>query len=284
MEDNALVLENLKVYYENFFLTIDYYEVKRGYVTGLIGKNGAGKTTMINAFLELIRRNHGKIEILGMNFDENDVEIKERIAYVNDQFIYPLSLNAARLGKELGSFYRNFDYEYFKKLCSKFNIPLEIDFKHFSLGMKTKISILFPLAYHPEFIILDEPTANLDPVARHEILELLYETMQDENNTILFSTHITSDLDKIADIITLIDNGNIEFTFSKDELQDEVQLVTITGRIPNEMKKSLRGIKKTDDGYTGLCINSTKFKNYDNIHFKKATIEEIMITWEIRHA
>ncbi|SJZ91554.1 ATP-binding cassette domain-containing protein [Anaerorhabdus furcosa] len=283
MSEKALNVKNLRVMYEQFCLYIDDYSIDSGYVTGLIGKNGAGKTTFINAFLELIRRDSGEINILGFNFDDHEIEIKERIAYVNDQFIYPLSLNLERLGKEIGSFYSKFDYQLFKTLCEKHKLPMTQNFKNYSKGMLAKAAILFAISYSPDFIILDEPTANLDPVSRREVLELLYEVMQDENKTILFSTHITSDLDKIADKITLIHNGKIEFTKSKDEIEEDNQIVAIEGDIPGKIRNYLRGITKTSNGYKALCTDTKKFIHDEQYKFQKASIEDIMYYWEIHN-
>ncbi|MEG0240331.1 ABC transporter ATP-binding protein [Anaerorhabdus sp.] len=283
MKDNALVVEDLKVYYDEFRLYVDYYAIEKGFVTGLIGKNGAGKTTFINAFLELIRRDSGKIEILGMNFDQNEVEIKERIAYVNDQFIFPLSLNAERLGKEIGSFYKNFDYNLFKSFCEKNHLPFTQNFKSYSKGMLAKVAILFAISYSPDFIILDEPTANLDPVSRREFLDLLYDVMQNENKTILFSTHITSDLDKIADKITLIHDGKIEFTKTKDEIEEDNQIVTIEGDIPSKIRPYLRGVSKTSNGFKALCTDTNRFIDDEEFKFQKASVEDVMYYWEINN-
>lgn len=283
MNEKALIVNDLRILYNQFSLYIDNYSIDSGYVTGLIGKNGAGKTTFINAFLELIRRDSGKITILGLNLDDNEVEIKERIAYVNDQFIYPLSLNPERLGKEIGSFYKNFDYKLFKSLCEQHHLPMSQNFKNYSKGMLAKAAILFAISYSPDFIILDEPTANLDPVSRREVLDLLYEVMQDENKTILFSTHITSDLDKIADKITLIHNGKIEFTKSKDEIEEDNQIVTIEGEIPGKIRTYLRGITKTSNGYKALCTDTKRFVHDEQYKFQKASIEDIMYYWEIHN-
>lgn len=279
MTEYALELNDLAVSYNNFKLYIPNYCVKKGYVTGLIGRNGSGKTTMINGFLELIRRNRGDIKILGMNFEDNGLEIKDRIAYVNDQFYYPLSMTGERLASELGPFYSNFDILYFKNLSKKLDVSLDTKFKSLSLGMKMKISIAFSLAHHPDFIILDEPTSNLDPISRHQVLDLIYDIMQDESKTVLFSTHITSDLDKIADEVTLIDDGEIVFSMNKDHIQEENQIVFGEGTIPDDLKKVCRSIEETKDGFKALCTQSSKFINNPKYQFKKASIEDIMIYW-----
>lgn len=283
MDKNAIVVDNLSVYYETFWLVIDHFELKQGYVMGLIGKNGAGKTTFIDAILELVVRNSGKIEILGKDFTKNSVEIKERIAYVNDSFVYPGNMNAITLAEQVGCFYKNFDITYYKSLCSRFGIDLKQEFKSLSKGTQAKLSLVFALGYHADLLILDEPTANLDPVSRHEVLDLLYEVMQEESKTILFSTHITSDLDKIADYITFIDNGKLEFTCSINELQEENQIITVDGDIPQEIMQYLRGIRKTEKGYSALCVKASLFKNFKNIHFEKASIEDLMYYWDIKY-
>ncbi|MBQ7890321.1 MAG: ABC transporter ATP-binding protein [Erysipelotrichaceae bacterium] len=279
----ACTIEDLRVIYDGFKLMIHHYEIPKGFVTGLVGKNGAGKSTLIRSLLGIISRNTGNIEILGMNFADHTLEIKNRIGYVNDSFVFPPDANAQMMGRQIGQFYDQFDQAYYQQLLKKYNIDLRQKFKHFSKGMCAKFSIIFSMAHHADFLVLDEPTANLDPVSRREVLDLLYDMMQDEEKTILFSTHITSDLDQIADYVTLIDNGKIEFTLSKDELQNKHQIVYIEGEIPQEMKSTLKGIRKTKNGYTALCTQSDQFSNTENIKFNKASIEDLMVYWEINH-
>ncbi|MBR5290201.1 MAG: ABC transporter ATP-binding protein [Erysipelotrichaceae bacterium] len=278
----ACTIHDLRVIYDHFRLMIHDFNIPKGYVMGLVGKNGAGKSTLIRSMLEIIPRNTGDINILGLNFKDNAMEIKNRIGYVNDTFVFPPDANARKIGKQIGQFYNHFDEALYRQLLLKHDIDLNQSFKHFSKGMCAKYSIIFAIAHHADFLILDEPTANLDPVARREVLDLLYDLMQEEDKTILFSTHITSDLDQIADYITLIQDGKIEFTLSKDDLQNMHQIVTIEGEIPSDMKPHLMGIKSTYEGTTALCTKANEYKNTDKIRFRKASIEDLMVYWNIR--
>lgn len=282
MSENAVQITNLMVYYPGFKLNIPSFSIPKGYVMGLVGKNGAGKSTLIRSLLEIISRNQGDIEILSMNFKDHATQIKNRIGYVNDTFVFPPNATAEQMGKQIGQFYERFDDELYHQLLRQYQLPIHQKFKDFSKGMCAKFSIIFAMAHHADLLILDEPTANLDPVSRKEVLDLLYELMQDEEKTILFSTHITSDLERIADYITLIDQGKIQFVMSKDELQLQHQIVRIEGPVPADLKQTLKGIKKTEEITTGLCTQAQRFKNTDRIQFKKTTIEELMVYWDIQ--
>ena len=220
----ACTIHDLRAIYDHFRLMIHDFNIPKGYVMGLVGKNGAGKSTLIRSMLEIIPRNTGDINILGLYFKDNAMEIKNRIGYVNDTFVFPPDANARKIGKQIGQFYDHFDEALYRQLLLKHDIDLNQSFKHFSKGMCAKYSIIFAIAHHADFLILDEPTANLDPVARREVLDLLYDLMQEEDKTILFSTHITSDLDQIADYITLIQDGKIKFIygFKEDKIGDKL--------------------------------------------------------------
>ncbi len=284
MTEYAIELKNLIVEYPGFRLYVPDFAIPKGFVMGLVGKNGAGKSTLIRSMLEIIPRSKGDIKILDMDFLHHDLEIKNKIGYVNDTFVFPMESTPEQMGNQIGQFYDLFDERLYRELLRKYNLKSHEKFKNFSKGMCAKFSILFALAHHADVLILDEPTANLDPVSRREVLDLLYELMQDEGKTILFSTHITSDLDQIADYVTLIDKGKIQFTLSKDELQERHQIVTIQGKIPEEMKNCLKGIKTIPDGFTALCTEAQQFSNTDSISFRKASIEDIMVYWDIQNA
>lgn len=281
---DAVRINELGVYYPDFKLWIERYNIPKGYVTGLIGKNGAGKSTFIRSMLNISERYSGDIEILDMNFKENDIALKNAIGYVNDRFVFPMKETSKRIGEQLGVFYTNFDTAMYKQLLKQHQIEYTAKFSEMSKGMLAKFQIIFALSHHPSFVVLDEPTANLDPISRKEILDLLYSIMDDEEQTILFSTHITSDLDKIADYITLIDEGRIEFTLSKDELQEEYQIMTSEDKeVVRAMKDDLRGIIQKDGYYEALCTATSKYKHINTANFRKANIEDIMIYWEIHH-
>jgi ABC-2 type transport system ATP-binding protein len=281
IEEYAVVVDDLAVKYDDFTLKIDNYKIPKGYVTGLIGRTGSGKSTFIRSVLSIIEKNYGDVSVLGMNFTENEIDLKNQIGYVNDTFIFPENYSPEKVSKKIMILYENFDETYYKTLCKKFKLNYSNNFKTFSKGQKALFQIVFAITHNPKILFLDEPTANLDPISRQQVLDLLYEIMEETELTILFSTHITSDLDKIADYITLIDNGKIEFSYDKVKLEEELQIVNIKmNLIPKDMKKDLRGIKKLDDGYRALCIKSNKYQDNPDIIFQSANIEEIMVYWE----
>lgn len=280
MNEKALIIQDLFVSYPDFKLVIDHLELESGYVYGLIGRNGSGKTTFLRSIVNLVSHINDKVLIYGEELSKNEIELKNRIGYVNDEFIFSKNMTAKKLAKQIGPFYDNFDEIYFEQLLNEFNISKTTEFKNLSKGNKNKVMIAFVLAYKADLILLDEPTANLDPIARKEILDILYKTMEKDNCTILFSTHITSDLDKIADYILLIEDGRIIFNHRKDELEEEFQKVYLE-TIDSEIKPYLKGIKKLETGYEALCTKTSKFIHQSKYQFKRANIEDIMCYWEI---
>lgn len=279
MENYAIEIENLFIKYNQFSLNVDHLALEPGYVYGLVGKNGAGKTTLLKAIMNLNRHINDRITIFGKELAVDDIELKNNIGYVNDEFIYPGNMNAKQLARNVGVFYQNFDQDYFYQLLSRFGIDPSYKFKELSKGNKHKLMIAFVLAYKPKLLLLDEPTADIDPVARREILNLIYEIMDNQELTVIFSTHITSDLEHIADYIILIDHGRILFNNRKDHLEEEFQIVTMSD-VGENIKPYLKGMKKISGGYQGLCINASQF--YDNplYQFKRASIEDIMVYLE----
>lgn len=280
VDEQAVVVENCKVVYSDFLLNIPYLEVPRGFVTGLIGRNGAGKTTLIKAILELVDRDRGSIKILDCTMKNHEMEIKNNIGYVNDEFPYPNYFTAQLLAKRIGLFYKDFDMNFYKNKCEDLGVKPTLIFGDYSKGTKAKVALIFALAHHPRLLILDEPTANLDPVSRNEIVDLLYEYMQEEDHTILYSTHNTNDLDKIADFVTMIEKGKVLFTVSKDKLQEDCQYFECQGELPEKMKQCVYHLEKTNQGYIGMCVRAQQFRNDPNLRFTPMTIEEIMVHYE----
>lgn len=219
MMENALEIRGLCKEYEGFALKNVSFAVPRGTVMGLIGENGAGKTTTIKAVLDLIRPDSGEITVLGER-GAADAAVRERIGVVLDDGGFPSTMNAVQVDTLLGKAYRNWDSAQFFAYIERFGIAKGKPIKDYSKGMKTKLMIAAALSHHAELLLLDEPTSGLDPVVRDEVLDLLYDFMQDENHAILLSSHITSDLDKIADEITFIHKGEVLLSEPRDVLLD----------------------------------------------------------------
>ncbi|MDV0442099.1 ABC transporter ATP-binding protein [Methanorbis furvi] len=235
----AIQVTGLTKAYQDFTLDKVSFVVPKGSIMGFIGENGAGKSTTIKAILNLIHRDAGTIEILGMDLDSQEKQIKEKIGVVFDECCFHDNLTPADISKILGNIYQNWDDQLYQTYLKKFGLPENKKIKDFSRGMKMKLSIAAALAHKPELLILDEATSGLDPVVREEILDIFLEFIQNENHAVLISSHITSDLDKIADYLTFIHHGKIVFSAGRDELMDDMGIVKCSSddlaRISKEM-------------------------------------------------
>ncbi len=215
---NALEIRGLSKKYEGFTLDGVDLTLPRGCVMGLVGENGAGKTTLIKSVLDLVRPDAGEIEVLGGR--AADVEVRERIGVVLEDGGFLTTMSAAQVDALLGRAYRAWDRTQFAAYLDRFGIDRRKPVKDYSKGMKMKLSIAAALSHGAELLLLDEATSGLDPVVRDEVLDLLYDFMQDETHAVLLSSHITSDLDKIADSITFIHRGRVLLSEGRDELID----------------------------------------------------------------
>lgn len=219
MRENALELRSVCKKYDGFALRDVGFTLPRGTVMGLIGENGAGKTTTIKAVLDLVRPDSGEITVLGEH-GASGTAVREKIGVVLEDGGFPSTMNAAQVSTLLGRAYKNWNAEQFAAYIEQFGMDMKKSIKDYSKGMKTKLAIAAALSHHAELLLLDEPTSGLDPVVRDEVLDLLYDFMQDDTHAILLSSHITSDLDKIADEITFIHKGEVLLSEPRDELLD----------------------------------------------------------------
>lgn len=218
-------VENLNKTYPGFSLKDVSFKVPGGCIMGLIGENGAGKSTTIKAILDLIHTDGGKIQVLGKDVKKNGKEIREDIGVVLDGASFHETLRAREIGKFMGKIYQNWDEKYYQRLLKTFDVPGNKPIKNFSTGMKMKLMIVAAMAHHPKLLILDEATSGLDPVVRDEILDMFQEFIQDEEHSVLISSHITSDLEKVADYITFIHKGEIFLSEEKDRIMEEYGIV-----------------------------------------------------------
>lgn len=278
MSEYALTIRNLQVIVGTFRLNNISLQIPKGTIMGFIGKNGAGKTTLIKSLLDVIQPVGGEILFDGIPLYGNEESVKSKVAVVYDSLIYPLNMTPKKIVKMISPFYPRFESNIYNNLMARFRLYENQKLSQYSKGMKMKFSIAMALSQNPDLLILDEPTAGLDPEARADVLDILLEFMQDENKTVFFSTHITSDLDKIADYITLIDSGSLLFTAEKDALLDEYALVHIEKvAITRELWDNLHGAKETVFGYEGLCSNKALFANAPGVKMARPTVEDIMI-------
>jgi ABC-2 type transport system ATP-binding protein len=277
--ENVLEIQNLRKNYGDFALQDVSFALPEGYIMGLIGPNGAGKTTIIKLIMNLIMKHGGKIKIFGKDNLEHEVEIKSRIGFVYDNPNYYEHLNLKQIKNIIRPFYKEWDEKVFMSLADQFELPLKKTIKKFSRGMVMKAAIAIALSHHADLIIMDEPTSGLDPVFRRELLDLLYQLLQSEKKSILFSTHITSDLERIADYITFINHGKIVFSKSKDDVLENYALVKGGNDLLNEETKTwFTGIRKSQFGFEALTDDVNKIKkNFgSDVVIDKASLEDIM--------
>lgn len=217
----ALDLKNVSKHYENFTLDNIHLQLPRGCIMGLIGENGAGKSTIIKLLLNLCRRDGGEINVLGIPAEVFAAERSAAIGVVMDECNIPDMLTAQQVNRIMQEIYPNWQADTFRDLTIQFGLPERAKIKTYSRGMKMKLSIAVALSHNAQLLILDEATSGLDPVVRDEILDLFLDFMQDENHAILMASHITSDLEKVCDYITYIHKGHIELSMEKDRLLEE---------------------------------------------------------------
>lgn len=222
---NALEIKNISKTYKNFKLDDVSFVLPCGHIMGLIGENGAGKSTIINCILDIIEKDSGSISVLGQKNDKNNVSLKENIGVVLDASDVYDNYTVKQVENIMKDVYKQWNHEVYDYYIQKFALPLNKMIKDFSRGMKMKMAITIALSHQPKLLILDEATSGLDPIMRDEILDVFMEFVQDENHAILLSSHISSDLEKIADYIAFIHEGKLILSTSKDELIYEYGLM-----------------------------------------------------------
>lgn len=279
--DNILEIKKLNKTYNRFKLKNINFELPKGMIMGLIGENGAGKTTTIKSILNIIKIDSGEIKIFDKDSRRYEKEIKEDIGVVLDDSFLSEYLAPVDIDKIMKKIYKNWDKELYFKYLKDFKLPENKISKEFSSGMKMKLKIAVALSHHPKLLILDEPTSGLDPVARNEILDIFQDFIQDEEKSILVSTHITSDLEHIADYITFINEGEILFTKTRDELLENYGIVKCSGEEFSKIdKKDYLKYKKNRYEYDVLVENKFEFKKkYETSIIDKSTIEDIMVIY-----
>ena len=219
MDRNALVVNGLTKRYQDFTLDGVSFTVPQGSIVGLIGENGAGKSTTLHAVLGLIGRDGGTVELLGLPDTALDDGVRNQIGVVFDGNSYPEMLTPRKLGRVMGKIYRTWDPDRYAALLQQLALPADKRIKALSKGMKMKLALAVAFSHHAKLLVLDEATSGLDPVVRDDILDLFLEFVQEEDHAILVSSHITSDLEKVADYIVFLHQGRVVFCKPKDELR-----------------------------------------------------------------
>ena len=275
----ALEVKGLRKTYKEFGLKNISMKLPKGCVLGLIGENGAGKSTLINAILGLIECDYESLRIFGQEYAGNEKQIKEEIAVIFDKTCYDLNFTPLFIGKILSNVYSNWDMEKYHMYLDRFELPKKKKLKEFSKGMKMKMEFAAALSHDPKLLILDEATSGLDPVFRDEILDILREYTEDEEQTILMSSHITSDLDKISDYIAFIHDGELLFTKTYDELQENYGVLNCGQRIFDALnREDIEAYRKDTYGYRVLVNNKQGIRKvFSDLEIEQATIEDVML-------
>ena len=273
---DILKIKGLKKSLNDFYLGPLDLNIKRGSIVGYIGENGAGKSTTIKLILGDMKKDSGEIYIFGKKIEDLTEDEKKKIAFVFEDFFFPQELNIKEVEKFHSMYYGNFwEKETFDRLLKRFKLPEKKKISTFSRGMKMKLSLILALSHKPELLILDEATSGLDPVARDDILDILLEFIQDENKSIMISSHILSDLEKIADEIAFLHRGKLIFVENKDKLKEDYGLVSLSKEEFESLdKNSIIAVR--DYKFGKECLVKKELIP-QNLEVENVSIEEIMV-------
>ncbi len=277
--ENALEIKNLCKKYDDFELKNVSFHLPKGMIMGLIGENGAGKTTTIKAILDIIKSYKGEIKVFGLDNRKNDNKIKEDIGVVLDDMFFPEILTPNDINDSMKGIYKNWDTKMFYDYLKEFSLLPNKQIKTFSKGMRKKLEIATALSHHPKLLILDEPTSGLDPVARSEVIQIFQSILEKEECSILLSSHITTDLEHIADYITFINHGEIVLSKTTNELLDEYGIVKCTEKEFKSIdSKDYIKYRKEKYEYEVLVSNKKDFKaKYQIEVIDKITLDDLMV-------
>ncbi len=279
MNENALVVNGLTKRYQDFILDEVSFQVPKGTIVGFIGENGAGKSTTIKAILNLIRKDSGTIEIMGKQEREIDFATRNQIGVVFDGNNFPDTISPRKLGKLMENVYPAWDENQYYSLLQKLSLPINKRIQKLSKGMRMKLAIAVAFSHHSKLLVLDEVTSGLDPIIRDDILDMLLEFVQSEDNSILVSSHITSDLEKIADYIVFIHNGKVVFSKPKDELRYKYGIIKCgIAQFDAIDKQDIITYRKQDYEWQVLIADrNVAQKKYPKATIDAASIDDIML-------
>lgn len=275
---NTLVIKDLYKSYKDFSLNGVSFSIPKGTVMGFVGQNGAGKTTTIKSILNLISIDSGNISIFDLNASCDSVKIKEDIGVVFDELGLPDSLNCKMVNSIMKNIYKNWNEEEYFNYLQQFKLPTNKPFKKFSRGMQMKIQTAIALSHDAKLLILDEATSGLDPLARNELLDILLEYMENEEHSILMSSHITSDLERVADYITFIDEGTILLCDEKYNIIENHVIVKGSSKEIDALPKELIiSTRKNSYGAEALTNHASILQNsHPNLVYDKVSLDDIL--------
>lgn len=277
--ENAIEIKNVTKKYDGFTLNNISFQVPKGSIMGFIGQNGAGKTTTINSLLNIIPIDSGEIKIFGKDHAKDELEIKRNIAAIFDMLPFHEQFNARQISIIMRDIFEEWNQDTFFSYLDRFQLPQKKKFAEFSKGMKMKLQIAAALSHNAHLLVMDEATTGLDPVVRNEILDIFLEYLQNEENSILMSSHITSDLEKIADSVTFIDRGKILLSGYKDEILENHGILKCS---KNDYKQidpaDFISARLNDFGAEVMVSDKAAAQNkYSGLVLDPATLEDIML-------
>jgi ABC-2 type transport system ATP-binding protein len=277
----VLEVNNLKKELDNFSLDQLNFSLIEGCITGFIGVNGSGKTTTIKTILGLYPKDDGSIKFFGKGMEKNEYTVKNRIGVVLDEGYFYEEMTLKEMKSIIAPAYSNWDESIFLNYINQFNLKLNQKIATLSKGMRMKFAIAIALSHHADLLVMDEPTSGLDPLIRDELMEILLDFMKEEGKSVFFSTHITSDLDKVADILILIDKGRIVFNEDKDELLERHSLVKGDNSLINDYTRPLfLRLRQTAYGFEGITDKvDVIIEQMNNVVIERPSIEDVMLAY-----
>lgn len=279
--DNVIIAKKLQKSYQGFQLKNIDLEIPLGCVTGMIGVNGSGKTTIVKCLLNLISRQEGMIQFWGLDLDFHEQEIKNRVGVVLGENTFYESLTLLEMKNIFAAAYKNWREDIFRKYMNHFGLDSRKKIFSLSREMKAQFALCLALSHQAELLIMDEPTTGLDPMTRKEMINILLEYMKTDGRSVLFLTHTVSDLDKFADVIILVDHGQVIFLEEKDVLEDKHK--RIRGRIEQldpQIRKLFLAIEETGYGFQGICKDYRQIKEIcPQLPMERVGIENIMLAY-----
>ncbi len=281
---NLIEVQGLCKNFEAFQLKDVSFTLEEGFIMGFIGRNGAGKSTTLKTMLNLMKSDGGQVSLCGLSMPKDEIEIKNQVGYVFGGVDFYPEAKISSITKVTKGFYREWDDQRYKELCDRFEINQNKKFKELSAGMKVKYSLAVAMSHNPKLLILDEPTSGLDPAARDDLVLLFQEFIEDGQHSILFSTHITSDLEKCADYITYIKQGQILASAEKESYrQSYISVAGKKDQLSDEMEGKIIGLHKHELGFEGLMkAQDRAVAEGAGFEISESSLEDIMIHVERR--
>ena len=281
---NLIEVNGLCKNFDSFKLKDVSFSLEQGFIMGFIGRNGAGKSTTLKCMLNLMKNDGGSVNLCGLSIPKDEIEIKNQVGYVFGGVDFYPEAKINRITEVTKSFYKDWNNELYKNLCDRFEIDQNKKFKQLSAGMKVKYSVAVAMSHNPRLLILDEPTSGLDPAARDDLVLLFQEFIEDGEHSILFSTHITSDLEKCADYITYIKNGQILASTEKENFR--TNYISVAGKkdqLSTDLEGKIIGLHKHQLGFEGLMKTDDKaLAEQNGFEIASPSLEDIMIHIERR--